>query len=116
VLDTLHRKEIEVQARSGRGFPCGIMPYRTVDNVIDGVVLTFVDTTRLKEAEIEAQDARKLAEAIVNGMRDSLLVLRCRPAGGCRQHLLLSDFQLDARAIEGSRYMSWATASGTSPS
>jgi len=75
VLDTLHRKEIEVQARSGAWFSLRIMPYRTVDNVIDGVVLTFVDTTRLKEAEIEAQDARKLAEAIVNGMRDSLLVL-----------------------------------------
>jgi two-component system CheB/CheR fusion protein len=75
VLDTLHRKEIEVQTQSGGWFSLRIMPYRTVDNVIDGVVLTFVDITRLKEAGLQAQDARKLAEAIVNGVRDSLLVL-----------------------------------------
>jgi two-component system CheB/CheR fusion protein len=75
VLDTLHRKEVEVQARSGAWFSLRIMPYRTVDNVIDGVVLTFVDITKLKEAGLQAQDARTLAEAIVNGVTDSLLVL-----------------------------------------
>jgi hypothetical protein len=29
------------------------MPYRTQDNVIDGVVITFIDITEIKQLEAE---------------------------------------------------------------
>ena len=45
VLDTLVRKELEIQNSEGCFFTLRIVPYRTVDNIIDGVVLTFVDIT-----------------------------------------------------------------------
>ena len=52
VLQTLVFKEIEVRAQNWSWYQMRIMPYRTADNVIDGLVITFVDITRLKRSEI----------------------------------------------------------------
>jgi signal transduction histidine kinase len=52
-----------------------IIPYRTIDHVIDGVVLTFVDVTDLKHAEEAAHIAQAYAESLVDTIRDPLLVL-----------------------------------------
>ncbi|HEX7523227.1 MAG TPA: chemotaxis protein CheB [Candidatus Deferrimicrobium sp.] len=49
VLDTLIPKVAEVQSRSGQWYQMKIQPYRTVQNVIEGAVLTFVEITREKE-------------------------------------------------------------------
>ncbi len=51
VLDTLIPKEIEVQTPAGDWYMLGIRPYRTLENVIEGAVITFVDITRIKKAE-----------------------------------------------------------------
>ena len=44
-------KESEVCTKDGAWYLMRIMPYRTADNVIDGLVLTFVDIQRLKAGE-----------------------------------------------------------------
>jgi two-component system, chemotaxis family, CheB/CheR fusion protein len=52
VLESLVPKELEVQIRgSGVWYSMRILPYRTLDNVIEGAVLTFVDITSLKQAQ-----------------------------------------------------------------
>ncbi|MFO7682825.1 MAG: CheR family methyltransferase, partial [Chloroflexota bacterium] len=51
VLDNLVPKEIEVQTPTGDWYMLGIRPYRTLENVIEGAVITFVDITRIKKAE-----------------------------------------------------------------
>lgn len=43
VLDTLIPKEHDVRTRAGRWFSLRIQPYRTIDNVIEGAVITFSD-------------------------------------------------------------------------
>ncbi len=48
VLTTLVPVEIEVQSQEGQWFQMRIQPYRTVENVIEGAVLTFVEITELK--------------------------------------------------------------------
>ena len=48
VLHTLAHKKVEVMTQEGRWYMMGIRPYRTLDNVIEGAVLTFVDITELK--------------------------------------------------------------------
>jgi PAS domain S-box-containing protein len=57
------------------------MPYRTLENVIDGVVITFTDSTaaKLLEATLreQANQLRQMADALPN------LVLGCRPDGSC---------------------------------
>jgi two-component system, chemotaxis family, CheB/CheR fusion protein len=53
VLDTLVPKEADVQTADGRWYTMRIQPYRTMDNVIEGAVLTFTDVTvayKLQEA------------------------------------------------------------------
>ncbi len=75
VLETLLPWEKEVQAKDGEWYLARIWPYRTLDNVIEGVVLTFTNITRLRESEEAAQQAREYAENIVDTVREPLLVL-----------------------------------------
>ncbi|MGP8090607.1 MAG: chemotaxis protein CheB [Syntrophobacteraceae bacterium] len=82
VLDTLVSREAEVQTADDRSYLMRISPYRTLDNVIDGVAITFTDISGLKEMERslrESRDliqrARKYAEDIVATVRTPLLVL-----------------------------------------
>lgn len=51
VLETLVPREQHVEAKGGDWFLLRIIPYRTLDNVIDGAVLTFTDITALKKLE-----------------------------------------------------------------
>ena len=51
VLRTLAIHEQQVPARNGRWFLMRIMPYRTLENMIDGVVMTFADITASKTLE-----------------------------------------------------------------
>jgi chemotaxis methyl-accepting protein methylase len=53
VLRTLLSHERQVATRDGRWFMMRIMPYRTLENMIDGVVMTFVDITVSKALEAE---------------------------------------------------------------
>ncbi|MFZ2269234.1 MAG: chemotaxis protein CheB [Azonexus sp.] len=53
VLDTLIFRETTVATQDGRWYRVRIMPYRTQDNVINGVVITFIDITQIKRLEAE---------------------------------------------------------------
>jgi len=75
VLDTLVPWEREVRAVGGAWYVARIQPYRTLDNVIDGVVLTFTDISQRIKAEAAIRDAQALAENIVNTVREPLIVL-----------------------------------------
>ena len=74
VLDTLVPVECEVRTANGTWYLARIQPYRTVDNLIDGVVLTFADVTERVQA-LAVHKARDLAEAVVNTVREPLVVL-----------------------------------------
>jgi len=50
-LRTLIFSEKQVQTSDQRWFTVRIMPYRRLDNVIDGAVITFVDITATKQLE-----------------------------------------------------------------
>jgi two-component system CheB/CheR fusion protein len=82
VLRTLVFKEVELQTNDGTWYQMRILPYRTLSNLIDGVVITFSNVNNLKIAsgEItklnqEIQLARDFSNNIVETLRDSLLIL-----------------------------------------
>lgn len=75
VLDTLVPAELEVSTRADQWFQARIQPYRTVDNVIDGVVLTFADISERVQATQAMRKARDLAEAVIDTVHDTLVVL-----------------------------------------
>jgi two-component system CheB/CheR fusion protein len=51
VLQDLGMREKEVRSKDGACYRMRVRPYRTVNNVIDGVVFTFEDITVLKQTE-----------------------------------------------------------------
>lgn len=53
VLRTLAFSDREVSTTDGRWFQVKVMPYRTLENVIDGVVITFNDIGRAKHLEAQ---------------------------------------------------------------
>jgi signal transduction histidine kinase len=75
VLRTLSVRERELTGAQGQYFLMRILPYRTIRDVIDGVVVTFFEVTQLKEAEQRALAAKVYAENIVQTVREPLLVL-----------------------------------------
>jgi two-component system CheB/CheR fusion protein len=75
VIESLVPKEEPVRTKNGRWYLSRTIPYRTLDNVIDGVVITFTDITDQKVAESVIRDARNLAEGIVETVRDPLVAL-----------------------------------------
>jgi two-component system CheB/CheR fusion protein len=52
VLERLERKKLEVRDKNDRWYEMRIMPYRTIDNVIDGVTLAFIDITDLRQLHL----------------------------------------------------------------
>jgi two-component system CheB/CheR fusion protein len=74
VLRTLVPVEREVQDKSDRWFLATLRPYRTVDDRISGVVLTFVEISELKETEnaLRKSEARyrELAESLEERVRE----------------------------------------------
>jgi two-component system CheB/CheR fusion protein len=75
VLRTPALKEREVKHRDGLWYLARILPYRTTDNSIDGVVIAFIDITEQKRAQEALQDALIYAEGIVETVREPLIVL-----------------------------------------
>jgi PAS domain S-box len=75
VLNTLVQLEQEIQADDGSCYNIRILPYRTVENVIDGIVLTFVDITNVANLRIKEQASREYAENLVETVREPLVVL-----------------------------------------
>lgn len=53
VLDSLRPIEREIQNKDGEWFLKRIMPYRTSENQIKGVVITFIDISEVKKAHKE---------------------------------------------------------------
>ncbi len=60
-LETLTAVDREVQCEEGTWYKMRVFPYRTLDNRIDGVVLTFNDVMRIKLAEGFAQALLQMA-------------------------------------------------------
>lgn len=58
VLRKLAYSEKQVPCDDGRWYDVRIMPYRTLDNKIDGVVITFGDISKTKKLEAELRGAR----------------------------------------------------------
>ena len=58
VLDSLIPKEVEVQTQAGTWYSMRILPYRTLENMIEGAVITFTDITKMKEAQGRSRNPR----------------------------------------------------------
>jgi two-component system CheB/CheR fusion protein len=72
VLRTLIPTEKSAAARDGRWFIVRIMPYRTMDDRIDGVVITFGNITVSKTLEAKLRDNQSVLEKHVAAQSEKL--------------------------------------------
>lgn len=74
VLETLLPFEAQVQAPGDQWYLMRITPYRTSENFIDGVVLTFTDIGTVKALEGRLDHSALYAESLLNAILTPLLV------------------------------------------
>ncbi len=75
VLNSLIPMTVEVQTRTGAWYTMRIQPYRTLDNVIEGAVITFFDISEMKKLAQAAKETQDFAESVLETIREPLLVL-----------------------------------------
>lgn len=75
VMQDLIPVEREVASADGCWFLVRVRPYRTLDDHIDGVVITFVDISGQKALADGLQAAKVYAESIVETLHEPLLIL-----------------------------------------
>lgn len=76
VIDTMSAQSSEVQDSAGHYYTLSIRPYKTMDNRIEGVVMSFINIDSTKEAERLhqiLQQERRLA-AVVRDSNDAVTV------------------------------------------
>ena len=75
VLKTLILIKKQVPTKDGRWFSVRIMPYSTLDEKMDGVVITFINISNLKEIEIKLHETEWMNRLLMNSSSDVILRL-----------------------------------------
>jgi two-component system CheB/CheR fusion protein len=65
VLERLHIVEREIKARDGQIFTMRLLPYRTEEDRIDGVVITFFNVTERRRSELSLRESEERFRAII---------------------------------------------------
>ena len=109
VLKSLIPREIEVTTREGVPYTMRIQPYRTLDNAIEGAVISFVDISELKQTQASLQQAldenRTILEELKHraknsfAMISSMINLAGRDKGPEGVETVLTDLSSRVRSI-----------------
>jgi two-component system CheB/CheR fusion protein len=75
VLRTLVFIQKQIPSRDGRWFSVRIMPYRTFDDRIDGLVITFFNISDLKEVEVKLNETEQMNRFLLNSSSDIIIKL-----------------------------------------
>jgi two-component system CheB/CheR fusion protein len=75
VLRTLVFIQKQISTKDGRWFSIRIMPYRTYDDRIDGLVITFINISDLNQMEVKLLEAEKLNRLLLDSVSDVVIKL-----------------------------------------
>jgi two-component system, chemotaxis family, CheB/CheR fusion protein len=75
VLKTLILIEKQIPGKDGSWYLIRIMPYRTFDDRIDGVVITFINITELKKVEEKWKETEQIQRVLLNSSADIFIKL-----------------------------------------
>jgi two-component system CheB/CheR fusion protein len=78
VLRSLVFKEKQIPGKDGQWFSIRIMPYRTYDDRIDGLVITFINISSLKQADEKLNEAEQIHRLLFNSSSDIIVKLSTR--------------------------------------
>ena len=72
MLDSLIPKDIEVRTKENTWYLLGIRPYRTLENTIEGAVITFTDITEMKRVRLKKSETMSRLVAVVHDASDAI--------------------------------------------
>ena len=75
VLRTLVFVQNQIPTKDGRWFSIRIMPYRTFDDRIDGLLITFINTSDIKQAEEKSYESEQMNNLLLNSLSDVIIKL-----------------------------------------
>ena len=101
VIDTGRPSDHSIQGPSGDWYSLRIHPYRIAEDKIEGAVVALLEITALKRASDAIEDARRYAEAIIEAVRESLLVLDSGLRVLTANHAFFKTFHSDPNSTVG---------------
>jgi two-component system CheB/CheR fusion protein len=101
VFEQLVTHQEEVQSQDGEWYWMRIQPYRTAEDAIDGVVLTFTDITQHKAVEQALRRTQAFAAEIVDTVRQPLVVLDADLRVKQANRAFYETFRLDTGTTKG---------------
>jgi len=96
VLKTLSFIKKQIPTKDGRWFSIRIMPYRTYDERVDGVVITFFNITDMKQLESELYETDTMHRLILNSCSDVIFKLS--------SEFIIQEFNPEAERFFGKTY------------
>jgi len=75
VLNTLMFLKKQIPTKDGHWYSVRIMPYRTLDDKIDGVVITFFNISDLKEVEVKLHETEQMNSLLLSSSTDIIIKL-----------------------------------------
>jgi len=75
VLRTLAFIQKQIPTKDERWFSIRIMPYRTFDDRIDGLVITFINLSDLKQVELKLHETEQMNRSLLNSSSDAIIRL-----------------------------------------
>ncbi|MBK8025469.1 MAG: PAS domain-containing protein [Chloroflexi bacterium] len=101
VLDTLVNVDQEIVTVENRWYKVEIRPYRTTNNSIDGLVLTFSDITLQKQAQHQAEQTSSYVRDVIDTVDEALLELDSDLRVVAANASFLRQFQAEASETVG---------------
>jgi two-component system CheB/CheR fusion protein len=96
VLRTLVFIQKQIPTRDGRWFFIRIMPYRTLDDRIEGLVITFINISDLKQVEVKLYETELINRLLINSSSDVIIELST--------DLKILEFSPEAEIFFGKKY------------
>ncbi|HEX3560623.1 MAG TPA: CheR family methyltransferase [Pyrinomonadaceae bacterium] len=76
VLATLQPVQREIETRAGQWYLTNILPYRTAEDRVDGAVMTFLDITGRKEAEVRLLASEERLRLLIESVEDYAIIIQ----------------------------------------
>ena len=101
VIEKLAGKELEVKTKKGEWYSLRIMPYRTMDNFINGAVLSFSKITAIKEMERKLSLIQRSSALLLDSMKSPALLLDESMKVLAVNQTFLRNFRLKEQELKG---------------
>jgi two-component system CheB/CheR fusion protein len=96
VLSTLVFIQKQIPTRDNRWFSIRIMPYRTFDDRIDGLVITFINLSDLKQVEVKLHETEQMSRSLLNLSSDVIIKISNKGE--------IEEFNSEAEKFFGKKY------------